>query len=231
MNTLKSLTLAEFRASPRRDALLHKDGLAPLIAPAPAANSNAPIGWCFSDTSVDRALDRVLGWDLVQFRRNPVCLWAHRSDASPIGRVLNITFSNGRLTGAIEFVDASMSRFADQIRRMVLGGWLRTASVGFKPLRWAPSTDPRRPGGIDFTMVELLECSLCPVPANPAALVMDGKAMTSGPVTVGDRIARARQLAAAVAPALRPTNKAERIAHAARVVKALSARPRPYRGF
>ena len=51
------------------------------------------------------------------------------------------------------------------------GGYLKAVSVGFLPLKWKFSTDPNRPQGLDFVKQKLLECSICPVPCHPGALI------------------------------------------------------------
>jgi hypothetical protein len=51
------------------------------------------------------------------------------------------------------------------------GGFLSAVSVGFAPVKYAFSDEPGRSFGIDFLQQELLEFSVCPVPANPEALI------------------------------------------------------------
>ena len=205
MTVYKHLTLNQFRASPAWRCPLRKDA-SPLVAPAPAASTSSSVPWCFSTQNIDRAGDRILSWRLGNFKKNPVLCWAHQSDRGPIGRIADIAWSGGRLTGRCEFMSADISDFAGRIARMVAAGWLRSASVGFVPIRWQASKDPKRAavGGIDFFEAELIEVSICPVPANPEALAETAKAI--GPRSpAAARIARARQLARDVAPMLRPT--------------------------
>jgi hypothetical protein len=66
---------------------------------------------------------------------------------------------------------ADVYPFADTIFRLLQGNFLRALSVGFKPWSWTLSTDPTRPGGLDFKKQELLEISVVPVPANANALM------------------------------------------------------------
>ena len=129
--------------------------------------------FCFSDGSVDRMGDTIdpKGWDLADFTRNPVALWAHDSSAPPIGRARNVTVEGKRLMGDIEFVPPETYAFADTIFRLVDGKFINAVSVGFLPLEYSfVENDPDRGWGIDFKRQTLLEISLCPIPANPNAL-------------------------------------------------------------
>lgn len=128
--------------------------------------------FCFSDGTVDRMGDRINpdGWELGDFLANPVALWAHDSNAPPIGRAKNVGPENGRLMGDIEFIPPETYAFGDTIYRMYEGGYLRAVSVGFNPLEYSFVEDKNRPWGIDFKRQELLEISACPIPANPNAL-------------------------------------------------------------
>lgn len=141
-------------------------------APEPIAGTRR-VRFCFSDGSVDRAGDTVdpTGWDLSAFQRNPVALWAHDSSAPPIGRACNVAVEGGRLMGDIEFAEPDVYEFADTIFRQVKAGFINAVSVGFIPIDYSFSKDPDRQRGIDFHEQELLEISVCPVPANANALI------------------------------------------------------------
>ena len=136
----------------------------------------APSGRCDSATptsQVDRMGDtiRAAGWDISDYVRNPVALWAHDSSSPPIGGGRNVGVEATRLMGDIEFAPPETYQFADTIYRLVLGKFLRAVSVGFLPTRHLfVQDDPDRPWGIDFLEQQLLEISVCPVPANPNAL-------------------------------------------------------------
>ena len=134
------------------------------------------IRFCFSDGAVDRMNDRIdaRGWELDSFNRNPVALWAHDSAQPPIGRASNVRVEGDRLMGTIEFAEPETYAFADTIYRLVRGGFINAVSVGFLPLEYAYVDDKDRPWGIDFKRQELLEISVCPVPANPNSLVEAG---------------------------------------------------------
>jgi HK97 family phage prohead protease len=124
----------------------------------------------FSDGSIDRMNDRVDpdGWELSAFRRNPTILWAHDATIAPIGRAPSV-FSDGyRLLGDVEFA-VEVNAFAKTIFDLVAAGFVKACSVGFRALEYSFSKD--RPGGIDYICQELLEVSICPLPANANSLV------------------------------------------------------------
>ena len=78
---------------------------------------------------------RASGWDIGDFERNPVALWAHDSSAPPIGGARNVGVEGKRLAGDIEFAPPETYLFADTIYRLVLGKFIRAVSVGFLPTR------------------------------------------------------------------------------------------------
>jgi HK97 family phage prohead protease len=130
------------------------------------------VRFVLSDGSVDRMNDVInaTGWELADYKRNPIVLWAHLSSEPPIGKMTNIFVSGDRLIGDVRFADAQTYGFADQIFRLVKKGFITAGSVGFVPLDYNFSDD--RHGGIDFHRQELLEFSVVPVPANSNALVV-----------------------------------------------------------
>lgn len=110
------------------------------------------------------------GWDLKQYKKNPVIMWAHRYDQPPIGKALNVKVIDGKLTFKVEFADAETYEFADTIYKLFKGGFLNATSVGFVPLEWEDGDGEKNPKRI-YTKQELLELSAVPVPSNPEALV------------------------------------------------------------
>jgi HK97 family phage prohead protease len=145
------------------------------------------ISFVFSDGSVDRMGDTVdpAGWVLDDFLRNPVALWAHDSYSPPIGRARDVRSDGARLLGDVEFIPADTYPFAETVFRLVAGGWLNAVSVGFLPLEYSfVENDPERGWGIDFKRQQLLEISVCPIPANPNALAeARAKGVDTGPLT------------------------------------------------
>ena len=133
----------------------------------------------------DRAGDLIeaAGWELDAYARNPVVLWAHDYLRPPIGRSLRTWVEGRSLLATIEFAPMP---FAQEIRALYAGGFMRGVSVGFRALESEPrpartSADPLRPGsghgtgrrGVLFRRQELLEISAAPVPLNAMALAVD----------------------------------------------------------
>lgn len=120
--------------------------------------------------AVDRDRDVVKpeGAQLDNYRKNPVVLWAHRSWDPPIGKAESIISSAGAIKARVEYVPGDVYPLAETVRQMVDGGFLRATSIGFIPTKYA--IDEQR-GGFDILEWDLLEFSICPVPANPEALL------------------------------------------------------------
>jgi HK97 family phage prohead protease len=128
-----------------------------------------------SDETVDRYGDIVSldGWDLANFRRNPIFLWMH-SQYQPIGKVKKIGVEGDKLLATVKFFDKGDSKTADDLWQLVKKRQLRAVSVGFtvksdadlEPIR----DENERITGWRFLKQELLELSLVSVPANPNAL-------------------------------------------------------------
>lgn len=134
-----------------------------------------------SDETTDRYGDviEVDGWDLKNYKKNPVFLWAHDYRQPPVGKALRVWTEDKKLKFRIQFPTAEEYAFADTIFRLYLGGYLKATSVGFKDLEREPIYgEPQGESGhkpvigYRFTKQELYELSAVPVPANPNALVM-----------------------------------------------------------
>ena len=113
------------------------------------------------------------GWDTDAYMRNPVVLFAHDNSSTDtvIGRMDRIWTDGDRLMGQARFMEASLNPLAETVYQMVRQGFLSAVSVGFIPLDGKPAKG-RGHGAFDFTRQELLEVSVVPVGAHPAALVM-----------------------------------------------------------
>jgi uncharacterized protein len=129
-----------------------------------------------SDESIDRYGDiiRASGWQLDNFRRNPVLLFAHDSRQPPVGQVPSIEVVGTELIADCLFRPEGDSQLSDDVWRAVEGGFLRAVSVGFTPT--GPINELVDSAGnwtgYEFTNQELLELSVVPVPANPQALAV-----------------------------------------------------------
>jgi HK97 family phage prohead protease len=118
-----------------------------------------------STDDVDRDGDTiaVAGWQLQNYRRNPVVLWAHDPRQLPIGKATRIEAQRGR--GLIAEWQWAPHPFAAQVREAWNSGYLNATSVGFKPLKYEPNAH----GGINFREQELLEFSIVAIPSNSSA--------------------------------------------------------------
>ena len=138
------------------------------------------ITFAVSTEGIDRDRDviRASGWKLASYKKNPVVLFAHNYYEPPIARAAKIGVDSKQLISTADFVPKEISPFADMIYQMVKGGYLRAASVGFRPMKTSYDEERR---GFDVLEAELLEWSVVPVPANAEALVQWSAAMKGTP--------------------------------------------------
>jgi HK97 family phage prohead protease len=104
------------------------------------------------------------------FKKNPVILWAHDAKSPPIGRAVSVDTNGTQSSVVVEFTSPEVYPFGATIGELVRGGFINACSMSWNPLKWHYSTDKSRSGGIDFDEVDLLEISVVPVPALPAAI-------------------------------------------------------------
>lgn len=126
-----------------------------------------------SNGNIDRDFDIVNpeGWDLSEFRKNPVVLWSHEMDELPVAKSISEYVENGQLIGKAQFANRELSERGYMIGQMYKHGFLNAVSCGFRGTEWTFSEEPDRPWGINFEKQILWEYSCCTVPANPDALV------------------------------------------------------------
>src|ERR1700756_2304076 len=88
-----------------------------------------------SDETVDRYGDiiRANGWQLENFRKNPVLLFGHQQSQLPVGIVDPIAVEGTRLIAHAKFLPEGTTAFADSVWALVDIGALRAVSVGFLP--------------------------------------------------------------------------------------------------
>ena len=125
-----------------------------------------------STSGIDRDGESILasGWDLKNFKKNPVLMYAHDYRTLPIGKVPRVWASkDGTLKNTVQFPPEGTYEFADIVERLVDTGYLKTESVGFIPKEWDEGDGEKSPRRT-YTKQELLEISIVPVPSNPDAL-------------------------------------------------------------
>jgi hypothetical protein len=138
------------------------------------------IEFAASTETADRYGDviRVDGWQLDNFQKNPVFLWAHRSEDPPIGRIVGAKkdlTNTPTLVETVQFASADVYPFADTVFKLYKSGFMNAVGVGFLPLEFEPlmsqgDSEETFQSGWDYKKVEQLELSAVPIPANPEAL-------------------------------------------------------------
>jgi HK97 family phage major capsid protein/HK97 family phage prohead protease len=109
------------------------------------------------------------GWDLEQYRRNPVVLYGHNRSGFPVGKSTRVWLDGDQLKAEVEF---SSEEDGQKVARLVAEGVLKGASVGFDPIEYkARKNDAGEIEGIDFKRQRLVEWSIVALGANPDALV------------------------------------------------------------
>lgn len=226
MDAIGYVDIAAFRRAAREKnrlrAALYRGSVA-----EPRALDDQPrtVRFCFSDGSVDRMGDTIdpAGWLTHSYMKNPVALWAHDSSAPPIGRSSNLMVEDLRLMGDITFAEPEVYPFAETIYRLVMGKFLNAVSVGFLPLEYDWSEDDDREWGLDFTQQELLEVSVCPVPANGNALA---EARKSG-IDTRPLVEWAEKTLEGGGKIVLPRSELEELRRAAKELKVTKTRARP----
>lgn len=116
-----------------------------------------------STAAIDRQGDSIdqAGWDLSNFKLNPVMLWAHDYNELPTAKVTSISVTKQGLEAEFEFAPEEGNPKAQQLKILYDNGFLNAVSVGFIA---------KERKGMIITKSELLEISFVPVPANQQAL-------------------------------------------------------------
>lgn len=171
LDELLSKRQGQIRSTDRGDALV-KAFKAP-----PSWNKEARTAKFIMSAEVqDRHGDVVVqaGLDTAEFEKNPVALAFHNHAGWPIGKWTDITKVSGkprRTEGVLNFAPEGVDETADKAAAMVDAGLMRCVSIGFIPKEYEPLYDANeRWTGIKFLAAEMIECSLVPIPANPAAV-------------------------------------------------------------
>ena len=112
------------------------------------------------------------GMDFSNYEKNPVVLYAHdfsgrtESGGLPIARTLRLTrTADGRVRAEFEFLEGDA--FAERVRNAWNRGFLRGASIGWRPIETRPGAGGK---GVRVVRSELIEWSIVAVPADPDAL-------------------------------------------------------------
>jgi HK97 family phage prohead protease len=170
---MKYLSSDQFKKQKSNNAKLAKQYLSDV------SETGVPrqLTFTLSTEDVDRDQDVVkqTGWDLDNYKMNPLVMWQHDTDSFPIGKCVDIAVIDGKLKGTVEFIDQSVPCAGEKsecIYQLCKTGFLSAVSVGFQAREWEFSDDlENRPNGIDILKADLYEFSIVNVPANPYALI------------------------------------------------------------
>ena len=123
-----------------------------------------------SEESEDRMGDviQIDGWQLDNFKKNPVFMYVHDLTFPPLGKVPKIEKSGKQLLASVRFDDNDP--FAKLIHDKYDMGFMNAVSVGFRALEYQEAPVKSDMRGLVFTKQELVELSAVPVPAHPKAL-------------------------------------------------------------
>ena len=139
------------------------------------------IAWTLSTFDLDRYEERIdpQGWDFKQYVSNPVVEWAHRYDIPAIGKIESLTIDDDGLHGVVYFNSKEYDPFGWGIGQRVKAGVIRAGSVGFRviEIEIPDKTTAQDRTSLIFRKQELLEFSICNVPANPFALAKSANAV------------------------------------------------------
>jgi len=146
---------------------------------ASGVDASRILRFTISTAAVDRDRDTIdpQGWDLKNFKKNPVVLWAHNYHEPPVARSIQHKIvevkaagpdKSSKLISTAEFMPQEMNEKSHMVHQMLKGGFLNATSVGFQPKEWVFNEERK---GVDFSKQELLEYSIVPVPSNPEALI------------------------------------------------------------
>ena len=161
-----------------------------------------------STPSIDRDGDTInqKGWVTRYYKKNPVVQWAHDHKIPVIAKVNNFSIDGALRFDEIEFPKEGIHPFADMIASLMEGGFIKSGSVGFMPIKSEKRemTDKEKENEpdyfcppVNFQKQELLEYSICNVGSNRDALVthLAQKGFkTSGKVKIGDHEFEMKQL-------------------------------------
>lgn len=123
---------------------------------------------------MDRQGERVSqeGWDLKNFKKNPLLLWGHDHSKIAVGNAKNIHIERTGGKPQLVFTPVFHDKTDDAraLGALYDEGWMNSFSVGFIPKDMDGATST-------YLKQELLEISACNVPANPEATMMAMKTL------------------------------------------------------
>jgi len=126
---------------------------------------------------IDKEVILVKGAILDRYKQNKIVLADHNLSVQAIvGKSVWVRKYNDRIRAKLVFADTA---FGQYVKKLVDGGFLRAASIRFRPYEWVEGEEVKEygydPGQVIrvYTKWELLEWSIVTVPANPNALKVE----------------------------------------------------------
>lgn len=151
---------------------------------------NNGIHWIMSTFDTDRDFERIdpSGWNLEKYIQNPVILWSHDYYVPAIGYAENVK-AESVLEGDVFFNAREYDEFGWSIGQRVKNGSLRCGSVGFMVNEVEFLDGEEKECDLIYRKQELLEFSICCVPANPFARAGEKLMMETKPEKRPDKTA------------------------------------------
>jgi hypothetical protein len=144
--------------------------LAPTATPEVDAEANCAT-FLFNDERPDARdshIVRTAGIDVTNFRANPIILFCHIDSEPPVARATDITTQGTRAFVTMQFTPRDLYEFGALVGRLVAARYLNAVSESWRPVTYKRRTDGV--DGYDFLTTELLEISVCTLPALPQAV-------------------------------------------------------------
>ncbi len=123
------------------------------------------------------------GWDYTRYKENPVVFYQHRSSSNDPDDLIGLTvqgpwketLEDGTIVqvAKVRFEDAETNPKAEKIRKKIIAGTIRMASVGadVHQYRWGDKEKGEDSETVYFTRAELFEWSVVNLGSNPDANV------------------------------------------------------------
>lgn len=170
------ITSKAFKAAVKSPEGHHQFGVIKDLTAATQVVGDRTLRFVISTEMQDRDEDTIKqsGWQLDNYKRNPVVLLNHDTDSLPIGKCTWIGIERNKLKARVEFVPFATPLIgpqAEAVFQLCKQQFMSATSVGFKPIDW--EWDDGDKDGIVYQKQELLEFSIVTVPSNPQALIED----------------------------------------------------------
>ena len=110
------------------------------------------------------------GWDIKNYKKNPVLLWNHDDSIPAIGNMKNVRVVDKKLVGKPVFADKETDQFAWSIGQKVDQGILTSGSVGFQTKRIEVKEKKDKEPELISREQELFEFSIVNLPALTSAV-------------------------------------------------------------